>query len=314
MPSWATLDGRPPRIIAHRGASGLRPEHTLEGYRLAIESGCDVIEPDLVASRDGVLLARHERELSRSTDVRTRSDWLAKAGADAGETPHWYAEDHDGQSLRTLRATQPYPGRSTEFDGLFAIPSFDEVLVLADQVWQQGRALAVYPELKDPTILQQRGIDITGLLIDTLRRHGLTTAQNATGAAHRCWVQCFELPPLQRVHEACGLPVFALHDGLTVAAIQQLHTSAPWLAGVALSKAALIGHRSVANLVSAAHQLGWQVHVWTLRDDAVLPEFNDVDAEYAALFALGVDALFCDFPERALRARLRWICPPETWE
>ncbi len=307
MPSWATLDGRPPRIIAHRGASGLRPEHTLEGYRLAIESGCDVIEPDLVASRDGVLLARHERELSRSTDVRTRSDWLAKAGIDAGEAPHWFAEDHDFQSLRTLRATQPYPGRSREFDGQLVIPSFDEVLALADQAWQDGHALAVYPELKDPAILQQRGIDITALLIDALRRHGLTTAQNPAVAPQRCWVQCFELPPLQRVHEACGLPVVALHDGLTVAAIHQLHASAPWLAGVALSKAALIGNRAVSDLVASAHQVGWQVHVWTLRDDAVLPEFNDVDAEYAALFALGVDALFCDFPAGALTARQRWI-------
>jgi glycerophosphoryl diester phosphodiesterase len=312
MPVWTTLDAQPPRIIAHRGASGLRPEHTLEGYRLAIESGCDVIEPDLVASRDGVLLARHERELSRSTDVRSRAEWSTRANADSPPPQHWYTDEHDYQSLSLLRAIQPFPRRSKAYDGQFAIPTFDQVIALAAERWQHGLPLAIYPELKDPALLLQRGIDIAALLIAALQRHGLTAAQQLPGQSDRCWVQCFELEPLQRVHTACGLPVFALHDALSVAALRQLSVSAPWLSGVALSKAALIGATAVPGLVELAHQLGWQVHVWTLRDDAVLGGFANVDAEYAELFALGVDALFCDFPDSALRARQRWTCSPET--
>lgn len=313
MPAWTTLDAKPPRIIAHRGASGLRPEHTLEGYRLAIESGCDVIEPDIVVSRDGVLLARHERELSRSTDVLSRAAWSTAA---AGDLPpkHWYAEEHDYLSLSDLRAIQPFPRRSKDFDGQFAIPTFDQVIALAALSWQRGLPLAIYPELKDPALLLKRGIDIAALLIDALQRHDLTAAQRLPGQSDRCWVQCFELEPLQRVHAACGVPVFALFEALSVSALQALSVSAPWLSGVALSKSSLVGTAAVPGLVATAHQLGWQVHVWTLRDDAVLGGFADVDAEYAALFALGVDALFCDFPDSALRARQRWTCSLETPE
>jgi glycerophosphoryl diester phosphodiesterase len=295
--AWQTLSGEATRIIAHRGASGLRPEHTLEGYRLAIEQGADVIEPDLVPSRDGVLFARHERELSRSTDVVSRKDWRDPARRFVRTGAQWFAEDYDAERLAQLRAVQPFPARSRAFDGQFAIPRFSEILDLAARHWQAGRVLGVYPEIKHPSELQAKGFDSTAMLIDELRRYGVDRADSPV------WVQCFELEPLRRVFEACGNPTFALFERLDVDAMRRLKSESPWLAGVALSKANIIGSAAVTDFVARAHELGLQVHVWTLRDDAVLREFDNVQAEYAALFASGVDAMFCDFPASGIAAR-----------
>lgn len=297
MNVWRTLSGEATRIIAHRGASGLRPEHTLEAYRLAIEQGADVIEPDLLPSRDGVLFARHERDLSRSTDVSTREDWCDSTRHLVSEGAQWLAEDYDSDRLAQLRAVQPFPARSRAFDGQFAIPRFSEILDLAARHWQTGRKLGVYPEIKHPHELQAKGLDSTALLIDELRRYRLDRIDSPV------WVQCFELEALRRLFEACGNPTFALFERLDVDAMRRLKNQSPWLAGVAVSKAHLIGSDAVIDFVARAHELGLQVHVWTLRDDAVHREFDDVGAEYAALFAAGVDAMFCDFPASAVAAR-----------
>jgi glycerophosphoryl diester phosphodiesterase len=291
--AWRTLNGAPPRIIAHRGASGVMPEHTLPGYRLAIEQGADVIEPDLVPTRDGILITRHERDLARSTDVAARTDWR-------GDGPQWFADDFDFARLAGLRALQPFPARSRAHDGAYPIPRFADVLDLATETWRSGRMLGVYPEIKHPLELMARGIDSTALLMAQL------CGRDLVGAGSPVWVQCFELEPLRRVHEVCGNPVFALFDRLDAAALVGLRVVAPWLSGVALSKAALIGTDGDASLAARAHDIGWQVHVWTLRDDAVMAGFNDVGAEYRALFAAGVDALFCDFPDSGIRARRQW--------
>jgi glycerophosphoryl diester phosphodiesterase len=294
---WRTLSGEATRIIAHRGASGLRPEHTLEGYRLAIEQGADVIEPDLVPSRDGVLFARHERELSRSTDVASRKDWRDPARRFVRQEAQWFAEDYDAERLAQLRAVQPFPARSLAFDGQFAIPRLSEILDLAAGHWRARRALGVYPEIKHPSELQAKGLDSTALLIDELRRYAVDRVDSPV------WVQCFELEPLRRVFEACGNPTFALFERLDADAMRRLKIESPWLAGVALSKSNIIGSAAETDFVANAHELGLQVHVWTLRDDAVLREFDDVQAEYAALFAIGVDAMFCDFPASGIAAR-----------
>jgi glycerophosphoryl diester phosphodiesterase len=299
--AWRTLDGKAPRIIAHRGASGLRPEHTLEGYRLAIEQGADLIEPDLVPSRDGVLFARHERELSRSTDVASRIDWRDASSSIVREHAHWFADDFDAERLLQLRAVQPFPARSRDYDGQFALPRFSEVLDLAANRWSAGNALGVYPEIKHPSELLARGIDSTALLIRDLQDRQLT------GAESPVWVQCFEVDPLRRVSEACGNPTFALFERIDSEDLNRLKHQAPWLSGVALSKACLIGASAEPKLIEQAHALGLQVHVWTLRDDAVMPGFVTVQAEYAALFAIGVDALFCDFPAGAVTARQQWL-------
>lgn len=304
MRFWHTLDGQPPRIIAHRGASGLRPEHTLPGYALAIAQGADLIEPDLVPTRDGILIARHERELSRSTDVSSRVPWPLAATSSAKVGAKWFAEDYDADQISELRAMQPFLGRSKVFDGQFAIPRFSEVLELASAQWRVGQKLGVYPEIKHPSELLAKGIDSTALLIAELRARALAAADSPV------WVQCFEIAPLRRVHEACGNATFALFEWLDAEQLARLHRYACWLSGVALSKANVIGAKAEPGLIAQAHALGWRVHVWTLRDDSVMKGFDDVHAEYQALFEAGADALFCDFPESGVNARLRWQQAP----
>ena len=300
MQVWHTLDGQPPRIIAHRGASGLRPEHTLPGYALAIAQGADLIEPDLVPTRDGILIARHERELSRSTDVSLRVPWPHSVSSSKKAGANWFADDYDAEQISELRAMQPFLGRSKGFDGQFAIPRFSEVLELAAAQWRVGQKLGVYPEIKHPSELLAKGIDSTALLIAELRARALAAADSPV------WVQCFEIAPLRRVHEACGNATFALFEWLNAEQLARLHRYACWLSGVALSKANVIGAKAEPGLIAQAHALGWQVHVWTLRDDSVMNGFDDVHAEYQALFEAGADALFCDFPESGVNARQRW--------
>lgn len=298
--AWCTLDAQPTRIIAHRGASGLRPEHTLVGHALAIAQGADVIEPDLVPSRDGVLFVRHDAGLRRSTDVARRRGFAARSERDRSGRRDWLVDRFDSSELAVLRAVQPFGRRSRAFDSRFALPRFADLLDLAARASGPTQRIGVYPELKHPAFFASRGIDVTAICIDQLRARGHAGKQDPV------WLQCFEREPLRRVHEALGLPVFHLVEPAEVGDANWLracHRDHGWLDGIALPKQALIGSRGRAELVAVAHQLGWQVHVWTLRDDQVMAEFGDVEAELRALFALGVDALFADFPATAVAVR-----------
>ena len=297
---WTTLDGKPTRIIAHRGASGLRPEHTAAGYELAIAPGADLIEPDLVPSRDGVLFARHDAGLRRSTDIARRREFAARAAMDRFGRRDWPVHRFDCEELATLRAVQPFGRRSRAFDSRFVLPSFEAVLDIAASRSAPARAIGVYPELKHPQFFATQGIDVTAICIDLLRRRG------HHGKFDPVWLQCFELAPLRRVHEALALPVFHLIEPADIDDarwLQALHRQHAWLDGVALPKSALIGAQGNGDLVRVAHDLDWQVHVWTLRDDQAMPEFGSVQNELSALFELGVDALFADFPGTAAAVR-----------
>ena len=142
-----------PLVIAHRGASGHRPEHTMEAYRLAIEMGADFIEPDLVSTKDGVLIARHENEISSTTDVADRfPDRKRTKTVDSQAITGWFSEDFTLAEIKTLRARERLPFRSHAYDGQFEIPTFDEILDLAQRMGEaRGRAVGVYPETKHPT-------------------------------------------------------------------------------------------------------------------------------------------------------------------
>ncbi|MBK6728947.1 MAG: glycerophosphodiester phosphodiesterase [Xanthomonadales bacterium] len=300
MIQWQTLDGRPTRIIAHRGASGLRPEHTRVGYELAIAQGADLIEPDLVPSRDGVLFARHDAGLRRSTDIARRVVFAARSERDRCGRHDWPVHHFRSEELATLRALQPFGQRSRVFDSRFPLPRFEDLLDIAAAASATGARVGVYPELKHPAFFAAAGIDVSAICIDLLRARG------HGGKLDPVWLQCFETEPLRRVHEALALPVFLLRESADLADpawLQNLQRTHPWLDGVALPKSALIGAGGDAGLVRAVHDRGWQVHVWTLRDDQVMPGFADVRAELRALFDLGVDALFADFPATAVAER-----------
>ncbi|MFN9967596.1 MAG: glycerophosphodiester phosphodiesterase family protein [Lysobacteraceae bacterium] len=195
-------------VIAHRGASGERPEHTLEAYRLAIAQGADVIEPDLVPTRDGVLVARHENALAGSTDVADRPEFAARKArkrVDGVWIEDWFAEDFTLAELRTLRARETRPAErpaSAAFDGRFGIATFAEVLALAKAESERlGRPIGVYPETKHPTFFLHEGrhLDGTPIALDTSAM--LVDALVAAGFADpaRVFIQSFEIDNLRRL-------------------------------------------------------------------------------------------------------------------
>src|SRR6185503_4907529 len=165
---------RRPLIIGHRGASGHRPEHTIESYRLAIEMGADYIEPDLVSTKDGVLVVRHENEIGGTTDVATKfPDRKRSATVDGEMFSGWFTEDFTLAEIKTLRARERLPFRSHAFDGQFDVPTFDEVIEFAQQRGREvGRTIGIYPETKHPTYFRTIGLPLEEHLLASLQAHG----------------------------------------------------------------------------------------------------------------------------------------------
>lgn len=288
--SWKTLDGQPPQVIAHRGASGLLPEHTLAAYALGLGQGADVIEPDLVPTRDGALIARHEPGLARSTDV-----------FDLGEFSHmkregdWWSTDLTLDAIRCLRARQPFEGRSDRHDGHHAVPSWGEVIDWAAQAaLERGQTLRLYPELKHPARFAALGLDPVALFAESVR---------ALPAGVEVRVQCFEADALWRVYEATGLPcTLLLEQGADWRASIAEHGA--WLWGLGVDKRLLWSAPARGSgVVEVAHAAGLRVHPWTYRDDRVGEGYADVREELRAAFRLGVDGAFCDFPATGVEVR-----------
>ena len=213
-PTESRMPAERPFVIAHRGASGYRPEHTLESYALAIEQGADAIEPDLVVTRDGVLICRHENEIGGTTDVAQHpefADRRTRKRIDGEAIDGWFAEDFTLAEIRTLRARERLPElrpANTRYDGAFAIPTFAEVIALAAAA---PRPVAIYPETKHPTYFEHEGRHLDGtpiarstsaLLVDELVRSGFTDPT-------RIYIQSFELANLielrTRLLPAAGL-------------------------------------------------------------------------------------------------------------
>lgn len=296
MRRWDTLLGLPPKIIAHRGASGYRPEHTLDAYTLAVAQGADVLEPDLVLSRDGVLYARHDLGLARSTDIASRPEFASRARA-IGDTRDWWIGDFDAHEIDTLRAIQPSPERGLQYDGRFVVPRFGMLLELAKTESQaRQRPIVVDAELKDPAFFQALGLDMASAVVAELQTHGLSGPQAPV------WIECFDHAVLRDVHTRCGNACFALTESAPSA--EQLRELARWARGIAPSKYLLWDNAARnSGLVCAAHALGLEVHAWTFREDRSPAPFATTDEEMRTAFALGVDALFCDFPDVAVARR-----------
>lgn len=283
---------REPWVIAHRGASGLLPEHTLPGYALAIEQGADVIEPDLVASADGVLFARHDPGLKRSTDIASHSEFAGRRRAGEDGSEDWWIADFTAAELATLRALQPWAQRPHERDGCFAIPRFAQVLdLLLRERRRRERPLLVYPELKHPEYFAARGIDMVERFATELEAQGLSDSDAPVV------VQCFDLPTLQRVRARTGLRCVLLASELPDA-------DTPGVDGFGVAKAALASPAG-RGFVRAAHAAGRMVHAWTYRDDVPVGGLAPAD-ECRKAYAAGLDGLFSDFPATALAGRRAW--------
>jgi len=288
-----------PLVIAHRGASGHRPEHTLEAYALAIAMGADYIEPDLVSTKDGVLIARHENEIGGTTDVAQKfAERRARKVIDGDTISGWFTEDFTLAELRTLRAKERLTFRSHAYDGQFVVPTFDEVLALADSAGRRrGRVVGVYPEIKHPTFFASIGLPLEPKLLAALRARGLDRRDAAV------FIQSFEAAPLRALRPQTRVRLVMLLSDRAQGTVAALREIAQYADAVGVNSRMIVGADTAAvptTLVRDAHAAGLQVHVWTLRSE---PSFlaaryrGDPLAEVREFARLGVDGIFGDFPD-----------------
>jgi glycerophosphoryl diester phosphodiesterase len=332
VPPPATRPRRP-LVVGHRGASAYRPEHTLASFELAIDMGADAIEPDVVVSRDGALVVRHENELSRSTDVATRPEFAARRTTrvvGTRERTGWFAEDFTLAELRTLRAVERMPDLrplNTTYDGRFGIVTLAEVVEIARRRETPERRIRVLAELKKPTWSDEHDLPMTELVAAELRRLGADTPDGSVV------LQSFDAAALQHLRAELGpsgptmlqlVEDVAEDDALvTPAGLRHVSTYAQ---GIAPSRHRILlrdadqAMTGVSDLVARAHQAGLLVMPWTLRpENAFLPRHLrrgddpigpcDMQTEAGLLLALGVDGVITDAPEVAVRARAAMATP-----
>ena len=314
-------------VIAHRGASGERPEHTLAAYELAIDRGADFVETDLVPTKDLVLVARHENELSSTTDVASREEFASRERSktiDGRLVSGWFVEDFTLAELRTLRAKERIPGlrpANARFNGLYQVPTFAEIVTLVRaKEAETGRRIGLYPELKHPTfLLQNAGIDMVDLILRELKKAGLSEAD-------LLYIQCFEVGALRRLDQRSDFKLVQLVEATGGPADETAldypgMVSSSGLAEIA-TYADAIGadlrmifttEGAPSGLVDAAHDAGLKVHAWTMRkENAYLPPvLRRGDAESATgdvlgmvtyLKVAGVDGIITDDPGPVVEA------------
>jgi glycerophosphoryl diester phosphodiesterase len=210
----AVAHEKDPIVIGHRGAPGYLPDHTLEGYKLAITFGADYIEPDLVATKDGHLIARHEPNISATPDVASRPKFASRRRigiVDGFPEEGFFASDFTLAEIKQLRAVQPLAERSQAFNGKFEIPTFEEVLDLVERMERkQHRTIGVYPETKHPTYHQRLGLPLEGRLVAALRRHGLNHRRSAV------FIQSFEQANLKQLNRMTPVRLVQLVDAYDV--------------------------------------------------------------------------------------------------
>ena len=215
-----TLNGQAPIVIGHRGDAGERPEHTLAAYQLGIQNGADFIEPDLVVTKDGVLIARHEPDITGTTDVASHLEFADRKTTkmlDGAEVTGWFAEDFTLAEIKTLRAVERLSFRSHTFDGVFEIPTLDEIIALVKQTEKDtGKKIGIYPETKHPTYFEDKGFNTSQLLIDDLVKNNFTDPS-------RIFIQSFEVSNLKALHDTImpnagvNIPLVQLIDAYDVA-------------------------------------------------------------------------------------------------
>ncbi|MBI3437640.1 MAG: glycerophosphodiester phosphodiesterase [Proteobacteria bacterium] len=323
-----------PLVIGHRGCSGERPEHTMSAYLRAIEQGADAIEPDLVITRDGVLVCRHENEISGTTDVAEHpefTDRRAERTVDGTTATGWWVEDFTLAELKTLRCKERLPAlrpANTAFNGQEPILTLAEAY---DLVQQHG--LKLVPELKHVSYLKSIGLDPIPAFVEAVRAAG------GQRAADISIVECFEKAPLVQLasmpsirwqcvqlmapgHGPIDQPGFSYEQMITDDGLRAVREYA---VGIGVEKAMIFPRDNQNNvlpptdLVGRAHAAGLQVIVWTFRaENLFLPprlrrgdpsapdhrgQHGDLKAELREFYALGVDGVFSDFPAIAVAAR-----------
>lgn len=338
-----------PIVIGHRGAPGYLPDHTLEGYALAIELGADFIEPDLVATKDGYLIARHEPNLIDTTNVSSLPQFASRKRTvmiDGFPQEGWFASDFTLAEIKAfIRAKQPLADRDQRFNGKFQIPTFDEVIALAKRKSDDvGRTIGVYPETKHPTYHQSIGLPLEDRLLAALSRAGWNRRDAPV------FIQSFETANLRYLNRKTTVRLIQLIDANDINADGSLDFTAPydrpydWTvagrtglfkdlvtpAGLAEVKTYADGigpwkpyiqsWTSAAllpptNVIADAHKAGLLVHPYTFRNEAsrMPPPFGGVPVrEYIRFYELGVDGLFSDFADTAFAARAMFLLATDS--
>ncbi|MET8825349.1 glycerophosphodiester phosphodiesterase [Streptomyces sp. NPDC004610] len=328
-----------PTIIGHRGASGYRPEHTLGAYQLALDLGADIVEAgDLVPTRDGHLVCRHEPEIGGTTDVAAHQEFADRKKTkllDGVSTTGWFTEDFTLAELKTLRAVERIPANrphNTLYNGRWEIPTFEEVLKWQDeQTRKRGKQVWIYPELKHPTYFRKQGLALEERVAKVLRKYGRTKWNSPV------ILQSFEPTSIQRLNKLVDNPLVVLLSGAntrpydfvesgdprTVADLVKpagLREIASYADGIGPTLDLVIPKDPTGNLtrpttlVADAHKVGLILHPYTLRNEnPFLPpafrkgtdadQYGDVLGLYQAYFATGIDGVFTDQPDTGLLAR-----------
>lgn len=326
-----------PLVIAHRGASGYRPEHTLAAYDLAVEQGADFIEPDLVMTKDGVLVDRHEPEIGGTTDVADHPEFANRKTTkdlDGTQVTGWFVDDFTLAELKTLRAKERLGAirpESASYDGQFEIPTFDEVLATREQLSRTtGRVIGIFPEIKHSTYLHAEGFDPEAEVVRLVTRHHLNHIKAPV------WVQSFELTALQDLRDDHGYRgksaflttvqggPYDLHEqGTTYAELttgESMQDLSQWINGFGPEKNAVIARNADGTLgepttfVADAHAAGLTVTPWTFRaENTFLPTDYRIGSDPGAhgrladevtrFYEVGVDGVFCDQPDICVEAR-----------
>ncbi|WP_244929820.1 glycerophosphodiester phosphodiesterase family protein [Nocardioides sp. W7] len=309
-----------PAVVAHRGASGYRPEHTLDAYRTAIRMGADAIELDLVPTADGVLLARHENELSLTTDVAEHpglAHLRTTKVVDGHAMTGWFSEDLTLAEVRTLAARERRPGLrpgNTVHDGREGVPTLDEVLTMvAAETVRRGRAVGLLLELKSSPYFDALDRSLDEPLLADLRRHGLDHARS------RVTLMSFDTAILRRLAPRTKVPLVQLldvgdpFDGPALDAIEEYADGIGVHQDLVLPRTADGALDLPTRLVRDAHRRWLDVYVWTLRaENHYLPTdfrvgedpagLGDLGGLAEAFLDAGVDGLITDHPDLAVRA------------
>jgi len=326
-----------PTVIGHRGASGYRPEHTLASYELAARMGADYVEPDLVSTKDGVLVARHEPEIGGTTDVALHPEFAGRKTTkmlDGVAVTGWFTTDFTLAELKTLRAVERLPSvrqRNTVYDGRYQVPTFQEVIDLVRRLDKElHRDIGIYPETKHPTFFKNLGLPIEPKLVDALDRNGL----NRPGA--KVFVQSFEVSNLKQLHRQLRVPLIQLTgatgqpydftvsgDKRTYADITSaagLREVATYAQGVGPDKNQIIPRDATdhlgkpTSLVKDAHAVGLKLHPYTFRpENQFLPAdfrssadpnaYGDLFGEIETYLRAGIDGFFTDTADIGIVAR-----------
>ncbi|MET9322206.1 glycerophosphodiester phosphodiesterase [Streptomyces sp. NPDC003038] len=326
-----------PTVVGHRGASGYRPEHTLGSYQLALDLGADVIEQDLVPTKDGHLVCRHENEIGGTTDVAAHPRFAARRttkSIDGVSVTGWFTEDFTLAELKTLRAKERIPAvrqRNTLYDGRWAVPTFEEVLRWADREGKRrGKRVWLHVETKHPSYFRALGLGLEEPLAKLLRRHG------RDGRDAALFLQSFEPSSMQRLARLVSAPRVVLlsdagtrpwdfelaKDPRTVADLVKPE-GLKWIAGFAQGIGPtldLVIPRDAAGrlgapttLVKDAHARGLVLHPYTARNEnSFLPAeyrkgtdpaaYGDAFGALRTYFEQGIDGIFTDNPDTALLA------------